>query len=108
MTSWSDLAGPDADCQNAGYLRVTDSDVTPGARYGYRLRISARGGDEWSGETWVDVPQWTLALEPARPNPATSSELEVHFVLPVRIGEVKVVSGVDEKLVMAAIRAALP
>ena len=31
----------------------------------------------------------------------------VHFVLPVRIGEVTVVSGVDEKLVLNAIRTAL-
>jgi 3-dehydroquinate synthase len=31
----------------------------------------------------------------------------VHFVLPVRIGEVTVVSGVEEKLVLEAIRAAL-
>ena len=31
----------------------------------------------------------------------------VHFVLPVRIGEVTVVSGVEEKLVMDAIRFAL-
>ncbi len=33
---------------------------------------------------------------------------KVHFVLPVRIGEVKLVSGVPEELVMAAIQAALP
>jgi 3-dehydroquinate synthase len=32
---------------------------------------------------------------------------KVHFVLPTRIGEVKVVSGIDEKLVLDAIRAAL-
>ena len=32
---------------------------------------------------------------------------KVHFVLPVRIGEVTVVSGVDEKLVLEAIRTAL-
>jgi hypothetical protein len=32
----------------------------------------------------------------------------VHFVLPIRIGEVTVVSGVDEKMVLAAIRSALP
>lgn len=32
---------------------------------------------------------------------------KVHFVLPVRIGEVKIVSGVDDKLVLAAIEAAL-
>jgi 3-dehydroquinate synthase len=32
---------------------------------------------------------------------------KVHFVLPVRIGEVTVVSGVEDKLVLAAIRAAL-
>jgi len=33
---------------------------------------------------------------------------KVHFVLPVRIGEVTVVSGIDDKLVLAAIRSALP
>jgi 3-dehydroquinate synthase len=33
---------------------------------------------------------------------------KVHFVLPIRIGEVTVVSGVDEKMVLAAIRSALP
>jgi 3-dehydroquinate synthase len=32
---------------------------------------------------------------------------KVHFVLPVRIGEVKVVSGIEEKLVLNAIRSAL-
>jgi len=32
---------------------------------------------------------------------------KVHFVLPVRIGEAKVVSGVDDKLVLEAIRSAL-
>ena len=32
---------------------------------------------------------------------------KVHFVLPVRIGEVTVVSGIDEKLVLDAIRSAL-
>ena len=32
---------------------------------------------------------------------------KVHFVLPVRIGEVTVVSGVDGKLVLQAIQAAL-
>ena len=33
---------------------------------------------------------------------------KVHFVLPVRVGEVKLVSGVPEELVMAAIQASLP
>jgi 3-dehydroquinate synthase len=32
---------------------------------------------------------------------------KVHFVLPVRIGEATVVSGIDEKLVLDAIRSAL-
>ena len=32
---------------------------------------------------------------------------KVHFVLPVRIGEVKVISGIDEKLVLEAIRTTL-
>ncbi|MCX6633665.1 MAG: hypothetical protein NT090_01000, partial [Acidobacteria bacterium] len=32
---------------------------------------------------------------------------KVHFVLPVEIGKVRIVSGLDEKLVLEAIRAAL-
>ena len=32
---------------------------------------------------------------------------KVHFVLPVRIGEVAVVSGIDERLVLESIRSAL-
>jgi 3-dehydroquinate synthase len=32
---------------------------------------------------------------------------KVHFVLPVRIGEVVVVSGIDETLVLESIRSAL-
>ena len=32
---------------------------------------------------------------------------KVHFVLPVRIGEVTVVSGIDDELVLEAIRSAL-
>jgi 3-dehydroquinate synthase len=32
---------------------------------------------------------------------------KVHFVLPVRIGEVTVVSGIEEKLVLEAVRNAL-
>ena len=32
---------------------------------------------------------------------------KVHFVLPVRIGDVAIVSGVDEQLVLESIRAAL-
>jgi 3-dehydroquinate synthase len=31
----------------------------------------------------------------------------VHFVIPVRIGEAEVISGVDERLALAAIRSAL-
>ena len=31
----------------------------------------------------------------------------VHFVLPVRVGEVTVVSGIDQRLVLEAIRGAL-
>jgi hypothetical protein len=65
-----------------GYLRFTDAQVTAGGRYGYRLRVAARAGEEWSGETWVDVPKWALALDPVRPNPVRGSALEVRFVLP--------------------------
>ena len=66
----------------SGYLRYDDTGVEAGARYGYRLRVTGPAGDDFSSETWVDVPSWRLALAPVVPNPATSSDLKVSFVLP--------------------------
>ena len=68
---------PDA----TGRLAFDDTDVTPGARYGYRI------GLEWSpaaivgGEVWVVVPRFGFALAGIRPNPARDDATRVAFVL---------------------------
>ena len=53
----------------SGILELSDTDVTPGQRYGYRLRSS---GEAPMGEVWIDVPAMAsgLALGGFRPNPA--------------------------------------
>src|SRR5439155_19283046 len=63
-------------------LRYEDRDVSPGARYGYRLSYQERGRQSFSPETWVDVPTaLTLALEGLRPNPSHGDPTVV-FTIP--------------------------
>ncbi len=70
----AELAGRDA-------LRYEDTDVTPGARYGYRLAYTEAGRERYTAWTWVDVPRATeFALEGLRPNPS-SAPREVVFTL---------------------------
>jgi hypothetical protein len=65
---------PDA----AGRVTYEDTEVTPGAHYGYRLRL----GNEITDETWVTLPdRLAFALQGARPDPAVGA-LEVSFTLP--------------------------
>jgi hypothetical protein len=65
-----------------GRLEFEDRSVTPGMRYGYRLRWSEAGSEQFSAESQVEVPAaLVLALEGARPNPAVG-ELHVAFTLP--------------------------
>ncbi|HEY2956535.1 MAG TPA: T9SS type A sorting domain-containing protein [Candidatus Eisenbacteria bacterium] len=65
-----------------GRLEFEDRGVSPGARYAYRLGWIEDGSEQWSAETWVDVPAaLSLALEGARPNPAVG-ELSVALTLP--------------------------
>ena len=56
--------------------------MAPGARYAYRLGWTESGSEQFSAETWVDVPTTlALALEGARPNPAVVP-LTIVFTLP--------------------------
>jgi len=66
-----------------GQLTYTDAAVTAGARYGYRLGILERGAESFHGETWVDVPTASFALNRIQPNPA-ARDLWVAFTLPAR------------------------
>ncbi len=77
---WSVLGASSAD--GDGRLTWDDSDVTPGARYGYRLRFTEGGGEVLAGEAWVEVPRVPpFALQGARPNPARGS-VAIAFSLP--------------------------
>ena len=77
---WSALGQVAAD--GSGQLVYEDWEVTPGARYGYRLGVVDQGREVFAGETWVDVPRVAeLALAGVRPNPATKA-LAVMFSLP--------------------------
>jgi hypothetical protein len=65
-----------------GMIRFEDRDVTPGARYGYRLGYVDNGQESFAGEVWVDVPTHVeLSLDGLRPNPAVK-DLVVSFTLP--------------------------
>jgi hypothetical protein len=74
---WAEVSEPSAD--GTGLLVYVDRDVTPGARYGYRLRT----GGTIAGETWVEVPQTSgFALRGLTPNPTRGGPLSVSFSLP--------------------------
>ena len=63
-------------------LVFTDTDVAPGARYGYRLRTTADGVERVRATTWVSVPgSAAFALENPRPNPAATGAA-ISFELP--------------------------
>ena len=66
-----------------GMLTWTDTAVTPGARYAYRLAWDEGGTTRATPATWVEVPAAPrFALAGARPNPATGGALHVSFSLP--------------------------
>jgi hypothetical protein len=48
--------------------------VFPRSRYGYKLGFVSDGTEQFTSETWVDVPLGAvLALEGARPNPVVGA-----------------------------------
>jgi hypothetical protein len=67
-TTWQSLGAPTLDGPDR--LRYEDRSVTPGTRYSYRLGYRDGGAEQFTAETWVDVPAPKLALGGARPNPA--------------------------------------
>ena len=78
-SSWQSLGTLSAD--GTGHLRYEDRSVAPGERYAYRLSYVQGGVEQFSAETWVEVPALKLALEGLRPNPAVG-ELTASFTLP--------------------------
>ncbi|HTK32127.1 MAG TPA: T9SS type A sorting domain-containing protein [Candidatus Saccharimonadaceae bacterium] len=78
--AWTEVAARAV--SGTGSVTYEDLDVTPGARYGYRLAIADRGATAYAGEAWVDVPSGLgLALDAPSPNPMERSGL-VAFSLP--------------------------
>ena len=78
-SSWIALGSATTD--GSGHIRYEDASATPGQRYDYRLAYVSQGIQQYSAETWVDVPAARLALEGARPNPAVRF-MSVAFSLP--------------------------
>lgn len=77
--AWRSLGELESD--GVGRFTLVDRDLSPGARYGYRLGILESGRETLAGETWLDIPRTPrLALEGARPNPA-SRDLTIGFTL---------------------------
>ena len=65
-----------------GTLRYEDRDITPGARYAYRLVWSEAGGTQTSPEVWIEVPTAArFALAGASPNPSPRSSLSIAYSL---------------------------
>jgi hypothetical protein len=77
---WSAVSSRFAD--GSGSIAFEDRDVTAGSRYGYRIAVRTGGADQYSGETWIDVPvEAGLALAGFRPNPSGGAVF-VDFSLP--------------------------
>jgi hypothetical protein len=63
-------------------LRYEDRDVAASARYAYRLTWQEDGADQFTTESWIDVPgAAALALRGLRPNPAVDA-INVSLSLP--------------------------
>jgi hypothetical protein len=63
-------------------LTFEDTDVVPGARYGYRLAIGEGAERRFVGEAWVEVPSGAkLAIIGVQPNPA-AGDAWISFALP--------------------------
>lgn len=62
-------------------LGFVDSNTDPARRYAYRLAYRDDGGEQFTAETWVDVPALALSLSGFRPNPAVGVAT-VAFSLP--------------------------
>lgn len=80
--SWRALATllPDG----SGRVTLEDREVSPGARYGYRIGSGGGGAEALSEAVWVEVPSnLALAIEGVRPQPAPG-DAWLAFTLPAR------------------------
>jgi hypothetical protein len=95
------LALGEASSDGTGQLEWEDRDVTPGARYGYRLGVTDAGTQSFFGETWVDVPsRLELAMQGFVPNPA-GHDVAVSFTLPSRAASQLEVVDVSGRRILA-------
>jgi hypothetical protein len=79
-TDWIALATQNPD--GTGRVSYDDRTVTPGSRYGYRLRTFSGTRTTTSAETWISIPlTLQLAIDAPRPNP-TSGPLAISFSVP--------------------------
>lgn len=76
---WSVLGRASAD--GSGRISFEDRDVAAGTRYGYRLGVTADGGETFSAEAWVDVPAAQLALNRIA---VAGGRADIGFTLPHR------------------------
>jgi hypothetical protein len=79
-TDWSQLRTLYADGQS--FLRYTDTDITRGETYGYRLGIQEAGSMSYFAETYVLAEDTRFALDGISPNPAPGGRMTVRFTLP--------------------------
>ena len=77
---WQRMGSADHDAPDR--LRYEDGSVVAGTRYAYRLGYVEDGAEQFTAETWIDVPAADVfALDGLRPNPAVGT-LNVSFSLP--------------------------
>ena len=77
---WQRIGSTDREAPDR--LRYEDASVVAGTRYAYRLGYVEGGTEQFTAETWIDVPSADVfALEGLRPNPAVGA-LDVSFSLP--------------------------
>lgn len=67
-SGWSTLGSVGSD--GSDFYRFEDRDVSPGERFGYRLRYEGPSGTATTDEHWVDIPRMRLALHGTSPNPS--------------------------------------
>jgi hypothetical protein len=78
-TEWAAVASVLTDGE--GFVHFTDTDVTVGQRYGYRLGIRDAGVEAFAAEIWVAAVTPAAALSGIGPNPAHANDLRVRFSL---------------------------
>ena len=79
-SAWTAMGQVSAD--GTGIMAWNDAQVRRGQNYGYRLGIWDGDSETFLGETWIEIPTLSFALEGVRPNPSRGEALTVHFSLP--------------------------